>query len=56
MATGRSKSQVLCAALRSCVVSDQYSLTAVKQAWREHRMLNNETVVATFNRPIKTNP
>jgi predicted transcriptional regulator len=58
-ATGRSKSQVITAALRSYVATEQQFLAAVeegKQALREGRMLDHETVVAAFNRLTATNP
>jgi len=58
-ATGRSKSQVISAALRSYVATEQQFLAAVedgRQALREGRMLDHETVVAAFNRLTATNP
>ena len=59
IATGRSKSQVISAALRSYVATEQQFLAAVeegKQALREGRMLDHETVVAAFNRLTASNP
>lgn len=52
-ATGRSKSWLITEALRSYVVNEQQFLAAVeegKQALREGKTLDHETVVAAFER------
>ncbi len=57
-ATGRAKSQAISAALRSYVATGQQFLAAVeegKQALREGRSLDHETVVAASNRLITPN-
>lgn len=56
-ATGRSRSQIISAALRSYVATEQQFLAAVeegKQALREGRTLEHATVVAAFNRLTTT--
>lgn len=53
--TGRSKSSVINAALRSFVENEQQFLAAVeegKQALKDGRVLDHATVVAAFNRIV----
>jgi predicted transcriptional regulator len=52
-ATGRSKSWLINEALRSYVANEQQFLAAVeegKQALKEGRVIDHETVVTAFNR------
>ena len=54
-ATGRSKSWLINEALRSYVANEQQFLAAVeegKQALREGRIIDHETVVTAFDRLI----
>ena len=56
--TGRTKSWLINEALRSFVANEQQFLTAVeegKQAMREGRVIDHETVVAAFDRIIAPN-
>jgi predicted transcriptional regulator len=58
-ATGRSKSWLINEALRSYVANEQQFLAAVeegKQALREGRVIDHETVVTAFNRLIAPAP
>jgi RHH-type transcriptional regulator, rel operon repressor / antitoxin RelB len=58
-ATGRSKSWLVNEALRSYVASEQQFLAAVeegKQALRDGRIVDHQTVVAAFERFIKPRP
>ncbi len=58
-ATGRSKSWVVNEALRSYVANEQQFLAAVeqgKQALRDGKTLDHETVVAAFERIISPRP
>jgi RHH-type transcriptional regulator, rel operon repressor / antitoxin RelB len=54
-ATGRTKSWLINEALRSYVANEQQFLAAVeegKQALREGRVIEHDTVVAAFNRMV----
>jgi RHH-type transcriptional regulator, rel operon repressor / antitoxin RelB len=54
-ATGRSKSWLINEALRSYVTNEQQFLAAVeegKQALKDGRVIDHDTVVAAFNRLI----
>jgi predicted transcriptional regulator len=56
--TGRTKSWLINEALRSFVANEQQFLAAVeegKQAMREGRLIDHETVVAAFDRIIAPN-
>lgn len=56
--TGRTKSWLINEALRSFVANEQQFLAAVeegKQAMREGRVIDHETVVAAFDRIIAPN-
>ena len=56
--TGRTKSWLINEAPRSFVANEQQFLTAVeegKQAMREGRVIDHETVVAAFDRIIAPN-
>lgn len=56
-ATGRSKSWLINEALRSYVANEQQFLAAVeegKQALKEGRVIDHETVVTAFNRLVTT--
>ncbi len=58
-ATGRSKSWLVNEALRSYVANEQQFLAAVeegKQALRNGKTLDHETVVAAFERIISPRP
>jgi RHH-type rel operon transcriptional repressor/antitoxin RelB len=58
-ATGRSKSWLINEALRSYVANEQQFLAAVeegKQALREGKIVDHETVVAAFERIVKPQP
>ncbi|MGE0370700.1 MAG: CopG family ribbon-helix-helix protein [Gammaproteobacteria bacterium] len=58
-ATGRSKSWLINQALRSYVANEQQFLAAVeegKQALREGRTLDHETVEAAFERIVAPRP
>jgi predicted transcriptional regulator len=58
-ATGRSKSWLINEALRSYVANEQQFLAAVeegKQALKDGRVIEHETVVAAFNRLITPAP
>jgi RHH-type rel operon transcriptional repressor/antitoxin RelB len=58
-ATGRSKSWLINEALRSYVATEQQFLAAVeegKQALRDGRVIDHETVVTAFNRLITPSP
>jgi RHH-type transcriptional regulator, rel operon repressor / antitoxin RelB len=58
-ATGRSKSWLVNEALRSYIASEQQFLAAVeegKQALRDGKTLDHETVVAAFERIVKPQP
>lgn len=58
-ATGRSKSWLISEALRSYVASEQQFLAAVeegKQALRNGKTLDHETVVAAFERIVGPQP
>lgn len=58
-ATGRSKSRLINEALRSYVANEQQFLAAVeegKQALREGKLVDHETVVAAFERIVKSHP
>lgn len=58
-ATGRSKSWLISEALRSYVASEQQFLAAVeegKQALRDGKTLDHETVVAAFERIVGPRP
>jgi RHH-type transcriptional regulator, rel operon repressor / antitoxin RelB len=55
LATGRSKSWLINEALRSYVTNEQQFLAAVeegKQALKDGRVIDHDTVVAAFNRLI----
>lgn len=55
--TGRSKSALVAEALQSFVANEEQFFTAVeegKAALREGRVVNHETVVAAFERVIRT--
>ncbi len=56
---GRSKSWLISEALRSYVASEQQFLAGVeegKQALRDHRTLDHETVVGAFERIVGRSP
>ena len=56
--TGRTKSWLINEALRSFVANEQQFLAAVeegKQAMKEGRVIDHETVVAAFDRIIAPN-
>jgi RHH-type rel operon transcriptional repressor/antitoxin RelB len=58
-ATGRSKSWLINEALRSYIANEQQFLAAVeegKQALRDGKTLDHETVVAAFERIVKPQP
>jgi predicted transcriptional regulator len=58
-ATGRSKSWLINEALRSYVANEQQFLAAVeegKQALKDGRVIDHETVVTAFNRLIAPAP
>jgi RHH-type rel operon transcriptional repressor/antitoxin RelB len=58
-ATGRSKSWLINEALRSYVATEQQFLAAVeegKQAMRDGKTLDHETVVAAFERIVSPRP
>jgi RHH-type transcriptional regulator, rel operon repressor / antitoxin RelB len=58
-ATGRSKSWLINEALRSYVANEQQFLAAVeegKQAMRDGKTLDHETVVAAFERIVSPRP
>ncbi|HJU18106.1 MAG TPA: ribbon-helix-helix domain-containing protein [Stellaceae bacterium] len=58
-ATGRSKSWLVNEALRSYVANEQQFLAAVeegKQALRDGKVVDHETVVAAFERIVKPHP
>lgn len=58
-ATGRSKSWLITEALRSYVANERHFLAAVeegKQALREGKTLDHETVVAAFERIVAPRP
>ena len=58
-ATGRSKSWLISEALRSYVASEEQFLAAVeegKQALRDGKTLDHQTVVAAFERIIGSHP
>lgn len=58
-ATGRSKSWLISEALRSYVASEEQFLAAVeegKQALRDGKTLDHQTVVAAFERIVGPHP
>lgn len=58
-ATGRSKSWLISEALRSYVASEEQFLAAVeagKQALRDGKTLDHQTVVAAFERIVSPHP
>lgn len=58
-ATGRSKSWLITDALRSYVANEQHFLAAVeegKQALRDGKTLDHNTVVAAFERIVNPHP
>jgi len=58
-ATGRSKSWLVTEALRSYVANEQQFLAAVeegKQALRDGKVVDHETVVAAFERIVSPRP
>lgn len=58
-ATGRSKSWLISDALRSYVANEQQFLAAVeegKQALRDGKTVDHETVVAAFERIVSPRP